>query len=45
MEFIIHVEQFEKMIDNKIIGIPKLVNTKINFMSYLIYPSKFRIYP
>ncbi len=31
MEFIIHVEQFEKMIDNKIIGIPKLVNTKINF--------------
>lgn len=31
MEFIIHVEQFEKMIDNKIIGKPKLVNTKLNF--------------
>lgn len=31
MEFIINVAQFEKMIDNKIIGIPELINSKINF--------------
>lgn len=31
MEFIINTAQFEKMIDNKIIGNPTLNNTKINF--------------
>lgn len=31
MEYIINVSQFENMIDNKIIGIPKLIDTEINF--------------
>lgn len=31
MEFIERVSQFEKMIDNKIIGMPHLINSKINF--------------
>lgn len=31
MEFIVNIDQFEKMIDNKIIGMPELINTKINF--------------
>lgn len=32
MEFIKHVSQFEKMIDNKIIGMPKLIDSEITFM-------------
>ena len=31
MEFIVTTGQFEKMIDNKIIGMPKLIDSKINF--------------
>lgn len=31
MEFIKTTGQFEKMIDNKIIGMPELINTEINF--------------
>lgn len=31
MEFIKNTAQFEKMIDNKIIGMPELINSKINF--------------
>lgn len=31
MEFIEYATQFEKMIDNRIIGMPELKNTKINF--------------
>lgn len=31
MEFIINTSQFENMIDNKIIGMPKLKDSKINF--------------
>ena len=31
MEFIKNTAQFEKMIDNKIIGMPELINTQINF--------------
>ena len=31
MEFIKNAAQFEKMIDNKIIGEPELINSKINF--------------
>lgn len=31
MEFIKYTSQFEKMIDNKIIGMPELINAEINF--------------
>lgn len=31
MEFIVNTAQFEKMIDNRIIGLPKLIDSKINF--------------
>ena len=31
MEFIVNTAQFEKMIDNKIIGVPTLIDSNINF--------------